>query len=203
MRFICIVLAMAFFLPLNPGAPRADIDIGVSIGEEGITGFYLAVSDYYRVPEQEVVVIKKRRIPDEEIPVVFFVAGRAGVSYSAIIDLRLKGLSWMDITLRLGLGPDIFYVPVKGEVKSPPYGKAYGYYAKKGKKTSSLGDADVVNLVNLKFLSEHYGVSPEAVIEMRSGGKNFVSINDEIKKKKGGKGNGNGNNKGKGKGSGR
>ncbi len=47
-----------------------------------------------------------------------------------------------------------------------------------------LGDDDVVNLVNLKFMSEHYGYPPEKIIKMRSGGKEFVSIYDEIRKEK-------------------
>ena len=48
-----------------------------------------------------------------------------------------------------------------------------------------LGDDDVVNLVNLKFASEHYGYSPEKVIKMRSEGRNFVEINEEITRGKG------------------
>jgi hypothetical protein len=72
-------------------------------------------------------------------------------------------------------------------VTGPPYGRAYGYYKKKPKKdwrTIVLGDDDVVNLVNLKFMSEHYGYPPEKIIKMRSGGKEFVSIYDEIRKEK-------------------
>src|SRR3972149_6103213 len=197
MRFIMLVLAAAFLLPaLVPGPVRADVDIGVSIGEEGLKGFYFAVGDYFKGPENEGLLLKNGRIASEAMPVAFFIAQRAGVGYSAVIDLRLKGLSWVDISIRLGQGPDIFYVPVKG-VKGPPYGKAYGYYAKKGAKTAPLGDDDVVNLVNLKFLSGHYSVEPEVVIELRSGGKDFVNINDDIKKRKKGKGdNDKGNNKG-------
>ena len=48
-----------------------------------------------------------------------------------------------------------------------------------------LSDEDIINLVNLKLMSEHYGVPPEKIIKMRSGGKEFVSINNEIIKEKG------------------
>lgn len=48
-----------------------------------------------------------------------------------------------------------------------------------------LSDDDVINLVNLKFTAEHYGYKPEEIIKMRSTGKGFVVINDEIKKEKG------------------
>jgi hypothetical protein len=45
----------------------------------------------------------------------------------------------------------------------------------------------VVNLVNLKFMSEHYAYAPEKVMQMRSEGQHFVAINDSIQKEKHGK----------------
>lgn len=170
------------------GLAQPQVDVGVSFGPEGPRGFYFSIHDYFRVPEREVIVIRERKIPDEELPVVFFIAQRARLAPSAVIDLRLGGMSWMDITLRFGLGPEIFYVPVKVEVKGPPYGKAYGYYKSKPRKEwgkIKLMDVDIVNLVNLKFISEYHGRPPEEVIGMRSTGKHFVLVNDEIGKKKG------------------
>ncbi|MBI4685615.1 MAG: hypothetical protein HY755_10495 [Nitrospirae bacterium] len=165
----------------------AGFDLGISVGDEGIRGFHLAIGDYYRVPEREVLVVRERRIPDEEIPVVFFLASRARVAPSTIIDLRLSGRSWLDITLHYGLSPEIFYIPVDIKKMGPPYGKAYGYYKNKPKKEwkkMKFSDGDVVDLVNLKFISEHYKYSPEKVIQMRGEGKKFVSINDTAYKEK-------------------
>jgi len=169
--------------------PRAEagMDLGISIGEEGLRSFSFSVGNYYRVPQREVIIIRERGIPYEEMPVVLFIAGRAHVAPGVIIDLRLRGMSWMDITFHYGLSPGIYYVPLKA-APGPPYGRAYGYYKKwpgKEWKKVRLGDGDVVNLVNLKFVSEHYGYSPEEVIKMRSGGRNFVEINEEIKRGKG------------------
>jgi len=172
-------------------ADRADawVDLGVSIGDEGIRGFYLAAGDYYRVPQKEVVIIRERGLPVEEVPVVLFIAKRARISPAAVINFRLSGSTWLNIMLRFGLSPEILYVPVKG-VHGPPYGKAYGHYKNKPKKKWGkivLGDDDVINLVNLKFISDYHGFSPEEVIKMRSQGKNFVGINDEVRKCKRGK----------------
>ena len=92
----------------------------------------------------------------------------------------------MDITLRYGLSPEIYYVPISVS-PGPPYGKAYGYYKNKPRKEWKkivFKDSDIINLVNLKFTSEHYKYSPNEVIKMREEGKNFVVINDEIKKGK-------------------
>jgi hypothetical protein len=164
----------------------AAIDFGISIGDEGVRGFYLSIGDYYKVPQKEIRIIKERRISDEEIPVVLFFAKRARVSSKAIIDLRMSGKTWMEISIHLGLNPDIFYVPVK-EVKGPPYGKAYGHFKKRSRKDwkgITLGDDDVINLVNLRFTSEYYNYKPEEIIRMREKGEDFIKINNNIKKAK-------------------
>ncbi|MDH5202568.1 MAG: hypothetical protein OEW69_04855 [Nitrospirota bacterium] len=185
MRVLFIFLSLIILSHSSPiPEAEASVDLGISIGDEGLRGFYLAVGDYYRVPQREVIILRERGIPYEEIPVVFFIAGRARVAPEVVIDLRLRGMSLMDITLHFGLGPEIYYMPVR---VGPPYGKAYGYYMNKPKKEWRkvvFKDADIVNLVNLKFISEHYKYSPKEVIKMREKGKNFVVINDEIKKGK-------------------
>lgn len=72
-----------------------------------------------------------------------------------------------------------------------------------------LVDSDVINLVNLRFLSEYHAVAAEVVMDMRGQGQKFVVINDEIRKGKerhgddnGGKGKGKAKGEGIGKGSG-
>ena len=219
-RIITFLISFWLLLGSTTVYGQPQVDIGASFGPEGLRSFYFSIHEYFRVPEREVVVIRERRIPDEEIPVVFFIAQKARVIPQTIIDLRLGGKSWMDITLRFGLSPEIYYVPVKVEVKGPPYGKAYGYYKNKPRKEWGkivLKDADVINFVNLKFISEYHGYPAEEVIKMRSAKKHFVVVNDDIKKGKGKekkedageqgrgqeKGHGEGQGKGKGKGKGK
>lgn len=165
---------------------KAQVSVGLSADESGIKEFYLSVGQYYHTPEKEVLIVKERGLPDDDIPVVFFLAQRARVSPQAIIDLRLSGKSWMDITLHYGFSPEIYYMKVR-EVTGPPYGKALGYYRNRPRKEWKeirLGDDDVVNLVNLRFISKQYGYSPDKVIAMRSSGATFIQINSDIKKGK-------------------
>lgn len=176
------------------GFADAQMDLGISVGDEGLQGFYLTVGDYYQVPQKEVIVIKERRIPDEEIPVVLLIAKRARVSPQSVIDLRLDGRTWIDITIHFGLSPEIFYIPARAETvyyvpviveKGPPHGKAYGHYKKMSKKEWNkvvLKDIDVVNLVNLKVASEHYHLSPDKVIKMRNQATSYVEIDNRLKK---------------------
>jgi len=179
-----------------------------------IGNFHVAVSNYYQVPEREVIVVRERRIPDDELPVVFFIAQRARVPVARIVDMRLRGDSWWDISVRFGLGADVYYVPVA--VRSgPPYGRAYGHYKKPKNQwnTIALTDGDVVNLVQLRFISDHYHIAPERVVEMRERNVNFIAIHDDASGKHAAKrddrggdqrvasnGNGGGNSAGKGRG---
>jgi hypothetical protein len=199
MRTIKVLLMLiALFLTGAIGSARAQVDVGISLGEEGLRGFYLGVGEYFRVPQREVIiirekhVIREKHIHVEEMPVVYLIARKARVEPVHVIDLRRRGTSWLDITIHYGLSPEIYHVHLPPTVRvGPPYGKAYGHYKKKPKKewkTIVLDDDDVINLVNLKFVSEHYGHPAVEVVKLRSKGKDFVVIHHEVRKVKGGKG---------------
>ena len=161
---------------------HASAQTAVSVSAK-IGDFHVAVANYYAVPEREVIVIRERRIPDDEIPVALFIARRASVPWSRVVDMRLRGDSWWNISVRLGLGPEIYYVPVAVS-PGPPYGRALGHYKKKHRKqwsTIVLDDADIVNLVELRFLSEHYGASPERIIQLRGHDRDFVAIHADLR----------------------
>lgn len=174
----------SLFLVFAAGSTKADVSIGVSADNDGIKSFYLSIGEQYRVPEKEIVVIREKKIPDEELPVVFFIAQQARVEPGLVVKLRLEGKSWMDITLHYGLSPAIYYVAFAKD-PGPPYGKAWGHYKNRKKdewKTVRLGDTDIINFVNIKFMSERYGYSPDEVIKMRNKGESFVLVNSKIKK---------------------
>ena len=177
------ILSLALLGVCNPGPVQAQtaVSVAAQIGD-----FHVAVSNYYRVPEREIVVIRERRISDDDLPVVFFIARHAGVSPARIVDLRLRGLSWWDISVRFGLSRDIYYVPV-AVAPGPPYGKAYGHYKKSGGARSALADDDVVNLVHLRFISEHYRIPPERVIEIRGQRGSLQSVHQEVSRGRSGR----------------
>ncbi|UCD17583.1 MAG: hypothetical protein JSV44_01390 [Candidatus Zixiibacteriota bacterium] len=168
---------------------QAEVNVGLSLDKDGIKSFCLAIGEHFNVEEKKVVVVREAKIPDEDLPVVFFLASRAGISPDIIVKMRLGGKSWMDISLHFGLTAGVFYVPVKGN-PGPPYGKAYGHFKNRKKEqwgSVRLTDVEIADFVNLRFISERYGYSPDEVIKLRSSGKSFVSINSEVKAKKAGK----------------
>ena len=184
-------IVSGFFVFLIAASPPSfagtPLNVGVSGGDEGIRSFRLSIGEYYHVPEREVVGVHERGINEEELPVVFFIAQRAHVSPKAVVALRLTGMKLMDITLHYGLSPEIYYVPLR---QAPPYGHAYRYYKKHPKgswQRDDLRDADIVNQVNLKFISEHHRYAPEKVMKYRAQGKSFTTIDRDTRQGKQGK----------------
>lgn len=189
MKFF-IFLTVLCLIPGMAPAQDTQVDLGISVAGGELRSFYLAVSSHYRISEEEVVAVKERyRFQNEELPVVYYLAARARVKPAAIIDLRMGHMSWLDISFRYGLTPEIFFVPLTVKKVGPPYGKAYGYYKKyrpnKEWKKMVLSDTEIVDLVNLRFISEYHKLAPDEVIKMRGQGMNFVSINVDIEKGKG------------------
>jgi hypothetical protein len=178
-----------FFILACPFVSSAQTqwNVGISGGKQGIDSFNISIGEYYKVPQDEVVVIHKRGIPEDEMPVVFFLAQRAHVRPEVIVSMRMRNMSWMDITLHYGLSPEIYYVPVRVKHYGPPYGHAYGYYKKYPHKDwykIRLSDADIINQVNLKFISEHHGYAPEEVMRYRSAGRDYTAIDYDIRQEK-------------------
>ena len=180
------IFTAAILLIMSAVSTKADVSIGVSADDDGIKSFYMSIGEHYKVPEKEVIVIREQKIPDDDLPVIFFIARHATVEPSVVVKLRLAGKSWMDITTHFGLSPAIYYVAFDND-PGPPYGKAWGYYKNHKKddwKTIRLADNDVVNFVNIKFMSERHGYSPHEVIKMRENGQGFAKVNAKIKNHK-------------------
>jgi len=178
---ICTVLSIQY--------SKAGVDFGLSINNR-TAEFYLAIGNHFQVSTKQIAVCKQNKIPDEDMPVVFFLARRAHVTPQKIIDLRLSGRTWMEIAANFRLTAEAFYVAIQ-KPAGPPYGKAYGHYQNKPKKkwkNIKLTDDEITNLVNLRFIANYYGYTPDEVVKMREQGKSFKAINDQIiiaqKKKK-------------------
>src|SRR5258708_26605922 len=128
-------------LGLSTLSRAAQVQARADFSGDGLRSFYFAVGNYYQVPERQVDLVRDRALPPDEVPVAFFVARRAGVSPTVVVDLRRRGVSWADIAMHFHFGPDIYYFR-----DGPPYGKAYGYW-----KNHPPRDAEVIDAVNNSF----------------------------------------------------
>lgn len=142
---------------------------GAAAGQSREEQAYLrSAANHFHVGEGEVGVLSEGGAALEEIPVVLYVATRAGVSAEAILALRRSGRSWSDLMRRYGLHAGQLHlildvVPTEGAL-----GVAYAAFAERPRNAWSviaLPDDAVVALVNLHFLVEYLELPPDRVAQ--------------------------------------
>ena len=129
--------------------------------------YFGAVAEFFELPRSEVSILGEWRLPDDEIPVVLFMARRAGVSPEALVALRRSGKRWAELAQRYRLDAAQFHVPLP---ESAPSGVLEGAYQRFRSlpparwSEISLGDGDIVGLVNLRLLSQTLGKAPQEIL---------------------------------------
>lgn len=185
-KFLVFLLLPILFASFTALDSRADVNVGITADRDGIKEFHFSIGTHYGVKEREIEKVRARSLPDDEMAVVFFLSNRTGISPIVLVDLRLGGMSWMDITFRYGLTAELYYVKFASS-PGPPYGNAWGHFNKTPRKKwhkIRLDDSDIINLVNLKFLAEKHQCSPDRIIRMRKKGSSFANIHGQFKKEK-------------------
>lgn len=170
MRQGLFVMGLALLVSVAPSPLGAQVQASASFAGEGLRNFYLAIGNFYQAAPGEVALLRENNVPYDEMPVVLFIVREAHVSPASLIDLRRRGVSWFDISIRYGIQPETYLVP-----GGPPYGKAWGYYRKQG-RVVFLRDTDIVDSVNVRFLSSYYGIPIEEIRELRSHGAGYYVI---------------------------
>ncbi len=184
MKHLVLTLATLILLAM-PVIAQVTVSGTVATPRMAISATY---SDYYKAEPKVVEGLVAQKVSDDDISVALFLSNQAKVTPEVLISYRTKGLSWADITIKIGVKPDVFFVVLPAN-PGPPYGKAWGHWKKRKAHPTlvfDLGDDDLRNLVQLRLVSEHYKVKPEEVIKWRGSGKAFQAIiSDEHGKKHG------------------
>lgn len=159
------VLLLAFLASAMAALPDASFAQGAGPGVK--EAYFRAVGEHFDVSEEEVAIIGEWELAPDEVPVVLFLAQRAGVSPDALIGLRRGGRPWREVAARFGLQPRAFHLPLPQEADLGPLARAYGEFQRRPAREWSLillEDQEVVALVNLRVLSEQTGASPQMVL---------------------------------------
>ena len=100
-------------LALAPGAVTAQEP------ESGLReAYFRAVGEHFEIPFQEVTIIGEWELTPDEVPVVLFLARRAGVTPDALIGSRRSGRPWREVARRFGVGPHAFHLPLPENIRS-------------------------------------------------------------------------------------
>jgi hypothetical protein len=172
-------LAIVGVLVALPAQAGWDIDLGASVRLGDDVDLYLAISSRYFEKDRVVVDRYAMRYADpDDLAVALFISQRSGRSPDYVFSLYRQGLSWWNISIRVGIPADVWFVEVERN-PGPPYGKAYGHWKKHKRKKHyrmALTDDDIRHLTAVRMIHEYWGVPVEVAMEWRSSGRNLQSI---------------------------
>ena len=147
--------------------------------------YFRAVASFFNLPAGEVAILGDWGIPPDEIPVVLFMARRAGVSPEALLALRDAGQSWSVLAGRYRVTAAALHLPVGDDA---PTGSLSGVYEQYRTLpvgewgTIQLADADVVALVNVRIISQSLPLPAERVIARAGTTDTFVDLYAALKR---------------------
>jgi hypothetical protein len=136
------------------------------------------VADHFGVAAREVAILGDWDLAPDEVPVVLFLAGKAGVSPDAVVGLRRSGRPWMDVADRFGVAVNVFHLVLPDAVALGPLTRAYGEFRGRPARDWSqirLTDPEIIALVNLRVLSEQVAQPPLRVLMGREETGSFVT----------------------------
>ncbi len=148
--------------------------------------YYQAVAGYFRVTPDEVAILGEWDLSPDEVPVVLFVARRAGVPPDVVVAVRQGGVAWGEVARRHGLGAGAFYLPFADRARGS-LARAYDAFGETPEADWSgvrLEDDDIVSLVNLRVISQDLSVSLSTVIAARDRRGGFVLGYEELNRER-------------------
>ena len=171
------LLILAFFaassVPVAGQAPQA-----------ARVDYFDAVARFFSLPSNEVSILSEWEISADEIPVVLFVARRSGVSPEALVALRQAGQSWSVLAARYGVGSAALHVPVPDDAHAGALDRAYdGYRSTPVERWSTirLSHDEVVDIVNVRLISQSLGLPVARVIGETSTSGSHVALYERLK----------------------
>ncbi|MEM7417187.1 MAG: hypothetical protein AAF389_16920 [Gemmatimonadota bacterium] len=172
MRRVALGLGMALFF-----------GTGLAAQDAARADYFRSVASFFNLPANEVAILSDWDIAAAEIPVVLFMARRAGVSPEALVALRSAGQSWAELAARYRVGPAALHVPVRDEADARVLAEVY-----QGFRTTPVGDwarirltdAHIIGLVNVRVLSQALNLPPERVLAASEPGVPWVALHARL-----------------------
>jgi hypothetical protein len=156
---------------------------GLSAQDAARTDYFRAVAAFFNLPSNEVAILSDWEMPPDEIPVVLFVARRAGVSPEALVALRTSGQNWGALTARYRVSATALHVPVPEDVPTGALAGAYELFRSMPVADWGgirLSDAHIIGLVNVRVIAQALGLPAEGVLGRTREGLSYVALHAEL-----------------------
>ena len=150
-----------------------DATMRLPIGDDSRM-FLRVTNQQYAIPEtQGTAILQRCRRPEDDYPTVLFLAAASSLRPEVILDMRLRGLAWIDVMSRLRIQPAPLFAGLDRD-PGPPYGNAWGHWknhAGRGRGAPlALSDAQIVDLAKLQIAARASRMSPYDVAGERRRG---------------------------------
>ncbi|MBU2503214.1 hypothetical protein KJ682_17940 [bacterium] len=174
MRKIMLTAGLFLLLAGSSGAQVVGSDLGV---------YKDAVCNHFGTQMQTVDEVMGQLGRIDELPLAFTIAAGAGADPAAVAAKRAEGLDWRTVLADFGLGCDLFHLEIRGFLPSPIFQPIFDKFDADNPAqwaSAPLTDMDLLNLANLKFITESQDYSLYRVVAMRDKGRGFTQIHQEV-----------------------
>ena len=171
------VLTLMSVSPLSVAAQRRVPD------QTAIDAYHATIGGAFPISSEEVGILAEWPIRPDEIVVVLFVAGHAGVSPDAVASRRSTGTSWASIMRTYSVDAGALRVPFPAGTGLGPLEETYRTFSETPRGSwvaIDLSDQTAIALVNIRILSREVGVTASSVLRTWDGEGDFVLVHERI-----------------------
>ena len=119
-------------------------------------------------------MLPRLRSVSTDLPVVLFISRSSGQPVAAIVDLRTRGMNWIDVFRQLGVRSDLLFVDLDRD-PGPSYRTAWTSW-RANPSSLRLTDYQVRDLVQLQVVRRLSGVSVSEVAQTRARGRSPIVL---------------------------
>ena len=171
------VLGLMSVAPLTLAAQRRMPD------RTAVDASYATIGQAFPVSTDEVGILAEWPLRPDEIVVVLFIAGSAGVSPDAVASLRSSGTRWARILRTHSVGAGALRVPFPEGTMLGPIEETYRTFSETPRASWAridLSDEAAIALVNIRILARQVGVTVGRVLRTWDGEGGFVLVHQRI-----------------------
>lgn len=171
-----IIFSLVILIPL--------LTFGQTISELEESDYKNAIAKYFEHDFAQVENMAAKGFSLEEVPVIIFSAQKTKLTTDNIIALYKGGQSWQNIIENNNANLNDFYFSISSQFKSKTYLPIFNKFKafnSKAKGSADLSDKEIIDMVNLQFVTKHYDFNVFEIMAMRDYGKKFSRINADVK----------------------
>jgi len=137
------------------------------------------MGDYFEVGMDEVAIMGDWGLAPQDLPVVFFLSRRAGISTDATAAERARGSSWLGLMRRYGVRVSAVHLPFSAGAELGSLASLYGRMEATPRgawNRLDLTDVEIVTLVNARMLAAALGVPPASIVQAAEAAGSMIGV---------------------------